>query len=203
MADPRKRRRLPALAPALLFPLAACLSSGGPITADYRPGAPTLLSWDASFEGMALDLAGRPYAALASPVTLHLEAVGGGKYAVYFEGTLDFPLLDPWLGLPLGHYAFPMDMLDGQTGDYDQDFALEPHGVFAFWGGMRFMPPGLGFTDVDLRFTLVPDDAVLPQASTARLTWQATLDSQGGGAGVFASWSRLQGVETVALRIQD
>lgn len=181
----------------------SCLSSGNAITVDTRPEAPTLLDWDAPFEGLALDLAGRPYAQVANPVVLHLAPMGGGKYAVYFTGTLDFPLLDPWSGVPVGHYGFPMDMLDGQRGDYDRGFGLEPFGVFSFWGGMRFMPPGLGFTEVDLRFTLTPEDDVLARAGTARLQWTATLESQGGAPGAYASWSGLQGVETVAVRILE
>lgn len=162
---------------------------------------PAFTTWDASFEGLALDDRDLPAGEMASPVLLRLTPLGGGKYSVAFDGVLPFLVFDAFLGLPVGWFDLPMQALDRTRGDFVYEPGFPARGTFTLWARVRIQDFRLGFTDVELVLHLRPDSGTLETSDSAQLSWDASLDSSGTSLDPFPGFARSSGFATVAYRL--
>lgn len=160
-------------------------------------------AWDSNLEGAILDGFQFPVGNDAFPFTVDLDHIGNDKYRVHMRSVVDFHLYEPFLNLPVGMFAYDLDRMDGQTGDYYPQQGANRFGHFWFWGG-DFLPiPGHGMTEISFSFWLVPRNGPLNTATEADLTWEAYLVSQAGLPGLTPAVAAYHGTATVAIRLED
>ncbi|HEX9793695.1 MAG TPA: hypothetical protein VGC54_06890 [Planctomycetota bacterium] len=190
-----------ALGLALLAPvlLASQCAPGHGDGYRHQVPPPPVADWHADMDGLAYDAWGWPFRDEISQVAVVLHPLGQGKYAVQFDGLVDFVLFDPWDNALLGREYFDLAWLDGQTGDYFPEPYSHAYGEFDFWGGGRWYLDGLGWTDVDFGFTLRPLDGDLVYGGRAVFDWWAEFYSAGDFHGALESYAYYEGYSTTAI----